>query len=225
MAWSRRVATVVGGTLFVLSVLGLSFQPLLLPSYTASLVLAVDAPERSGLSPARAQVLAEDVRAFVAGARGVELPDRLPDGRPAFGPDAVAHLVDVREVVAAGRLVAWAALVLAGVWTVWCLLGAPDRRALLARSLRGAALAIGLSVAIAAVVAVADFDTFFARFHDVFFEPGTWTFPADALLIRLFPEPFWVVSGIAWGVLSALGAGVLGVCAWLLSRTPVERDA
>ncbi len=221
--WTRRVVTVCGGVAFTVVVFGFSFQPLLLPAYTASLVITVDAPARTGLPPEQAQALAEDVRAFVAGARGVELPGQLPDGRPAFEPDAVEHLVDVREVVAAGRAVAWMALLLGCAWAAWCLLGPVERRDLLARSLRGAALAVAATVAIAALAAVADFDTFFARFHDVFFEPGTWTFPADALLIRLFPESFWVASGIWWGGLSLLGAALLAVCARLVVRYRSER--
>jgi len=72
-------------------------------------------------------------------------------------------------------------------------------------------------VVLAAVAAVTDFDTFFSAFHGVFFAEGTWTFPYDSLLIRLFPEPFWAVSGASWAGLVltiALGYGAAG--AWLV---------
>ncbi len=225
MAWVWRTATVLGGVALTLTVFGFSFQPLLSPAYTEALVGAVDAPGRTGLSPEHVRELADDVRAFVAGVPGVELPDRLPDGRPAFGPDAVAHLDDVREVVVGARIIAWVALALSCAWAAWCLLGGADRRMMLARSLRGAALASASFVTVAALVAVADFDAFFAGFHDVFFEPGTWTFPADALLVRLFPEPFWVASGICWAALGLLGAAFLGMCAWAIRRSSAEREA
>jgi len=32
------------------------------------------------------------------------------------------------------------------------------------------------------------FDTIFTRFHEMFFEPGTWMFSAESTLIRFYPE-------------------------------------
>jgi uncharacterized membrane protein len=64
-------------------------------------------------------------------------------------------------------------------------------------------------VVLGGLAAVFDFSTFFAAFHSLFFAAGTWQFPYDSLLIRLFPERFWTTAGAAWAVLAAGGAGLL----------------
>lgn len=43
-----------------------------------------------------------------------------------------------------------------------------------------------------------DFYGLFAWMHSLFFVEGTWTFPADSLLIRMYPLPFWIGMGILW---------------------------
>ena len=42
------------------------------------------------------------------------------------------------------------------------------------------------------------FDSFFTRFHEMFFEGDSWRFSDTDTLIRVYPERFWVdVSQIA----------------------------
>ena len=40
------------------------------------------------------------------------------------------------------------------------------------------------------------FSSTFITFHNIFFEPGTWTFSATSTLIQLFPEQFFLNSTI-----------------------------
>ncbi|HET6498796.1 MAG TPA: DUF1461 domain-containing protein, partial [Coriobacteriia bacterium] len=161
---------------------------------------------RASLDAAATSALAERVRAFVAGADGVTLPLTLEDGRPAFDARAVSHLVDVRYVLRGAWIAAGIAAVLAAAWTMAAV--RTGRRRELAASLTGAAWGTAGAVALAVLGAVVDFDWFFTAFHAAFFAPSTWQFPADALLIRLFPEPFWAVSGAVWGAGALLaGAG------------------
>ena len=40
------------------------------------------------------------------------------------------------------------------------------------------------------------FSSTFITFHNIFFEPGTWTFSASSTLIQLFPEQFFLNSTI-----------------------------
>lgn len=40
-------------------------------------------------------------------------------------------------------------------------------------------------------IAFFNFTNFFDRFHHIFFEEGTWTFPSNSLSITLFPENFF----------------------------------
>lgn len=40
-------------------------------------------------------------------------------------------------------------------------------------------------------------DSFFTAFHTILFQPDTWLFAESDLLIRLFPEQFWVLSALS----------------------------
>jgi len=56
---------------------------------------------------------------------------------------------------------------------------------------------------------VIGFGIFFVAFHNVFFEPGTWTFLWSDTLIRLFPERFWRDTFLFVGGLAMLGGLLL----------------
>ncbi len=43
-----------------------------------------------------------------------------------------------------------------------------------------------------------DFNGLFSLFHQLFFDPNTWRFPIDSLLISLFPMPFWSAMVGIW---------------------------
>lgn len=190
------------------------------PSYTGMLVVRVDAPVRADLRIDATRAHAEQVRAYVAGTPGAALPEKLDDGRPAFDEKAVSHLDDVRTVLSGARIATVVGALAALLWIAGTLVTRKDRA--LAFSLTAAAWAVAAVVVAAALAALLDFVRFFAAFHALFFEAGTWQFAADALLIRLFPEPFWAISGAVWGVLALAGAGTLGASARLV-RSRLER--
>lgn len=50
---------------------------------------------------------------------------------------------------------------------------------------------ISLLLLLAIFLASLNFDSFFSLLHKPFFSSGTWLFPADSLLISLFPEQFF----------------------------------
>ena len=59
-------------------------------------------------------------------------------------------------------------------------------------------------------------DSFFTRFHELLFPPGSWTFAFSETLIRLFPEKFWFDVGVLVGAGTFLQAGLIGLIAhWL----------
>lgn len=209
MTPASRIRAAVAATAFALVTVGIPLLLLMTPQYTRVLVVRVDAPALSGLDRAETLARAEEVRAFVSGAPEVTLPERLPDGRPAFDEKAVSHLEDVRGVIGGARLATLVAAVVGGAYAAWTI--AAGRRRELAASLTGAAWVVASIVAVAGLVALTDFDRFFTAFHGVFFAAGTWQFANDALIIRLFPERFWAISGAAWGVLSLVAALVLGM--------------
>lgn len=129
--------------------------------------------------------------------------------------DAVQHLDDVRRVLAGARTVT---IVLGLALIVWVVVFARRRPRELSRALLVAAAILGAFVLVAGTVALTDFDAFFSAFHGLFFAPGTWTFPSDSLLIRLFPEPFWVAAGAAWAVGVLVMAASYAVLGWFVRR-------
>ncbi len=202
----ERAVTVLAALSLAAVLLGSAVLVMLAPAYTRLLVVGVGAPEKAGLSVEQTVRHAEEVRAYVSGAPGVKLPERLDDGRPAFDAWAVSHLADVRDVLSRVRAITGMAGFLALGWLVWALVGLRYRAHVLATSLKAAALIVLGVVAAGAAFALLDFGRFFTLFHALFFETGTWIFPSEALLIRLFPEAFWMVSGAVWAGLSLVGA-------------------
>ncbi len=69
------------------------------------------------------------------------------------------------------------------------------------------AIALGI-IALLALWAIFGFDGLFAAMHGALFADGTWTFPADSLLITMLPAPFWAAMALTWAASSALVAAV-----------------
>jgi integral membrane protein (TIGR01906 family) len=194
---------------------------LVAPPFTRMLVRRIDVAASSGLTETRVEAVSEQVRRFVTDPGAPPLPSSV-DGAPAFDDEAVSHLQDVRGVLRAART---ATGLVAGILVVWLGIAVVGRRyRAISSALRAGALCCVLMPVAGAVLATTDFDWFFSAFHGLFFQPGSWTFPADALLIRLFPETFWASSGVAL----AGGMAVGGLVLWLASlglREVVERTS
>ncbi len=189
-------------------VIGVAVLLLTAPSVTNILVRAYDGAGRSGLSEADALKAAQAVRAFVTDRAADPLPGTVA-GRGGFTPGAVAHLTDVRRVITAARLATGVVASLLAAWLAFGIAG--RRRKELAAGMRIGAIVLALAVPVAALAALADFDTFFAGFHSLFFASGTWQFSAEELMIQLFPEPFWVAAAASWAALVSFGALALGL--------------
>lgn len=204
----RVLESAVVGFALAVVVIGTVLGALVAPPFTRVLVRRLDVAAEAGLAPALAESVAEQVRRFVTDRAAPALPSQL-EGRPAFDEAAVAHLKDVREVMLGARRLTG---VLAAGLTAWLIISIARRRfgAVASALITGAACCIALPV-LGAVVGLTDFEWFFSGFHALFFESGTWTFPYDALLIRLFPEAFWASAAVAWGLGVVLGGLVLGV--------------
>lgn len=209
----KRACSLIAGLALAVFALGVAVLPLQAPAFTRILCARVSLVQEAGLPRGQMARLAEQTRAFVVAGKG-ELPARVAS-RPGFGADAVGHLADVRDVLAGGRTltgVLAVALVAFGV-------AVRRRPSWLASALRtGAVLTLALPLIVGAW-GVADFDGFFAAFHGLFFASGTWVFPADSLLTQLFPEPFWIVGGIAWAVLVIVASAAYGILGFVIERT------
>jgi integral membrane protein (TIGR01906 family) len=215
----RRATTWIVGFGLALFLIGVSVVPLTIPAFTKYLSLRTSLAKEAGLSPSRMAQIAEQVRQFVVDGEPDADASTLPavvDGRAGFDGAAVSHLRDVSRVLARSRTVT-------GVLAVVLVLGlgyevARKRTDRIADALTaGAVWSVALVIA-CVVVATTNFDWFFSEFHGLFFKSGTWTFSYGSLLIRTFPEPFWMTAGEVWGGLVVLGAAALAAGAWALRR-------
>jgi integral membrane protein (TIGR01906 family) len=218
----RAVEVVVVAVLWAAFIAGISVLTLTVPVYTSALTQALGVPESSGLGAADVVTLSAKVRSFVADPEAETLPAGWK-GRPAFGPSEVSHLRDVRAVLSGARTATGAAALLLAAYVAWCV--AKRRFPQLRGGMAGGAAVTAALVVLAAAVSFLDFDSFFAAFHGVFFAAGTWTFPYDSMLIRLFPEAFWAASGAAWAGLCLVAAGVLALASRFLRAAATNKYA
>ena len=117
---------------------------------------------------------------------------RLPDGSMAFGPVEIRHMGDVRGLVQ-GCFALWLISLAVGAVAASRLRRA-GRSDAVRRGLRlGSAITIG-AMALIGVAMLVSFDAIFDGFHDIFFEPGTWTFGDDETLLICFGNPFYTPS-------------------------------
>jgi integral membrane protein (TIGR01906 family) len=200
----------VAGVTWAALVLGLSVTVLTVPVYTSAAVQLLGVPKSAGLSRADTIRLSGAVRSMVADQEYEELPAQWR-GEPAFDAAATGHLRDVRQVIMAARLATGIAAGALAAYLGVCVVRRRWRS--LAASMRAGAIGIVAVALLSLVAGLADFDVLFGAFHGIFFAAGTWTFPYDSLLIRLFPERFWVVAGTALALLAIAGATILELSA------------
>lgn len=214
----RRIAlaeTAVAAALWTAFLAGSAVWALTMPVYTSLTVRLLDVPATAGLGTTDTLHLAEDVRAFVSGS--VRTLPSTWRGEPAFDAAAVHHLEDVRAVMAGGRLATGISALLLALMVAYDV--ARRRLHELRIGMRAGAFAAVASTAIALAAALLDFDGLFIAFHGLFFRSGTWVFPYDSLIIRLFPERFWMLAGGMWAGLILTGAVVLITAASALRAT------
>lgn len=208
---SRRVAeyleVVVASALIAVTVIGLTVLPLLTPQYVRWRVAAGESTELTGLGQETTLEVAEAVRLFVVDEGAPALPAEI-GGVAAFDDAAVSHLLDVRAVIIGTRWMTASLVLMCAAW-VLVRIRSPHGRGLVRSALRSAAWLLVLGLAAAIVVGLTSFGALFAWFHSLFFEAGTWTFPDDALLIRVFPLPFWTDAAGNLTLLVLASAGLL----------------
>ncbi len=138
---------------------------------------------------------------------------RTDSGEIAMRPEEVQHIVDVKVVTDGFFLIHKAAALFAAL-AIYFLWHSPRRRKVggyLRQGVWITAAFIGLIV----LFSLVDFDTFFTRFHQVFFQPDTWIFFVEDTLIQLYPLPLWVDAVWKLGVTILIEAGLLyAIAAW-----------
>jgi integral membrane protein (TIGR01906 family) len=212
----------VAAVLWALLVTGSAVTALTIPAYTSAMTQALKVPQTAGLPAADVVRLSGQVRALVADSEFDPLPSTFA-GAPAFDAAAVSHLMDVRSVIGSARLATGITSLLLATYVGLCV--GKRRFRLLTSGMKVGSWVIGGLLLVAVMAASTDFSSFFTAFHGLFFASGTWTFSADSLLIRLFPERFWMASGVAWAVLMAAGAALLLIVAGLVRGAEARLNA
>lgn len=134
----------------------------------------------------------------------------------AFAADEAAHMRDVRVVFWGFMVLAFASAGLIS-WQV----ARHPREAAVWRSISRGGMVLAVALIVIGVFAAFAFDAVFELFHRIFFPGGNFSFPADSLLIQLYPYAFWELTAAALGVLSIGG----GLVVWYLARRRADRLA
>lgn len=132
----------------------------------------------------------------------------IDDCSRVYNDRELRHMLDVKNIVGIAVVVMWLAIGLLFFSGVVAWRGGWLRLYQQALA-RGGWLTTLLTISIILFVLLA-FGVIFVWFHEIFFEPGTWSFYYSDTLIRLFPERFWrdtflIVAGVPAVVGAAMG--------------------
>lgn len=87
---------------------------------------------------------------------------------------------------------------------------------------QGVWITLGI-IALTVAASLVNFDLFFTRFHEIFFEANSWIFYQDDTLIQLYPLPLWQDAVWKIGATVLLELGIVYGLAFVLGR--LERVA
>lgn len=177
-------------------------------------------PDRYGFSQTERLRYADLTRGYlVSGVSIQELQElSFEDGEPLFNQRELSHLQDVKEVLQGVFWTSGLAVIILAGGGVWSYRKGEWKR-FKSSIQQGAWLTVGLLLFIL-TFSFLSFQTFFFKFHGIFFEGDTWLFKNSDTLIRLFPLRFWRDIFIVFGLLT-LGSG--GLLAWVFREKASSR--
>ncbi len=134
------------------------------------------------------------------------------------------HMSEVRGLFLGGMAIRVGACVSMVVCIILLLLMKADVRRILPSSYLIALAAVGLSLAVAGVMALVDFNAVFVMFHHLFFDNDLWIFdPAEDYMIRMLPEGLFADMAARIGVIFAAGL-VISLILSIAARRSSKRD-
>lgn len=134
------------------------------------------------------------------------------------------HMSEVRGLFLGGMAIREGACVSMVVCIILLLLMKADVRRILPSSYLIALAAVGLSLAVAGVMALVDFNAVFVMFHHLFFDNDLWIFdPAEDYMIRMLPEGLFADMAARIGVIFAAGL-VISLILSIAARRSSKRD-
>ena len=127
-----------------------------------------------------------------------------------FTPEEISHLDDVYLVMLFSKVILVVSLV--GIVIVsYTLRTSP----ILPITLRLSGIVLIVFILLLSIFVAVAFTTVFALFHQLFFSPGTWTFPSSSALIQRFPLDFFI------GITKKILTGTLVIGALLIAASKV----
>ena len=178
----------------------------------------------SGITDSDLRQVGADLRSYInSGDEPLQVRTRIfGEEQDLFNDREVAHMKDVKRLV-------WGVYVLALVSAVYMaamvVAGFAVHRgrfveSLAKRAMWGGGLTL-LLLAAFGIVALADFDSLFIKFHQLSFANDFWQLdPRTDYLVRIFPDDFWVDATMWVAVRTITGAAALTVAgtAYLVYR-------
>ncbi len=132
-------------------------------------------------------------------------------GTNLFLTSEVQHMTEVKHVLLGSMIFALAVLLIALLASISLRKRAPG---VLRKSLFWGAVSTLVIIAVLAVLAVLGWESFFTRFHELFFPQGNWQFRMSDTLIRLYPPQFWTDAAILVALFTLLIIVLLLVLTW-----------
>ena len=145
------------------------------------------------------------------------LREQTLDGVQIYSQEELDHMIDVKRLTDIILRVAWATGVTVIGGTLGLVWRSETRGAAWNGLFNGAVLTAGILAGISAYILVG-WRSFFTRFHELLFPPGSWTFAYSQTLIRLFPERLWFDVAVLLGVGTLVEAILIGLVARWLGR-------
>lgn len=173
-----------------------------------SVTQKVEVLQTSNLSDPDAKYYTEQALGFLSGKNN--LPSQMTSAE-------ISHMQDVKNLFVTGEwMLAISVMILIAIYFI---LKSTKNLQNYWRGLRaGSILAIAMIILLGAAMLL-DFENIFIRFHQVFFPQGNWTFPADSLMIQIFPE-----SLFEWlGMMTILASLFLAVIIFIFAHYKIKK--
>ncbi|MFT4147627.1 MAG: TIGR01906 family membrane protein [Micrococcaceae bacterium] len=137
----------------------------------------------------------------------------LSDGKTkVFTANEIAHMSDVKTLMNIAMFGSILFFVVVGILGLF-LFRKHNKGGMVRGFFAGSVLTLGIIVVLT-FFAKLNWESFFTRFHTLFFPNGNWQFDKDSTLIRLFPNQFWVDAGTWTVVLTAVFAVIFMILSW-----------
>jgi integral membrane protein (TIGR01906 family) len=178
------------------------------------------------LSQTERGTLAEAALQSIVGPQGMRALEEArfqETGAPAFNPREIRHMHDVRWLFQRARVLFWVALVMLVGGGVLLTRRGGGRQAVTRPLLISVTVTLSLAAALGLYILLS-FNSFFTRFHHVFFAGDTWLFRQDDTLIRLFPADLWFDAAIFIAGLTVAELLLVGASAWWWGRKTRDTD-